>query len=208
MRDQEDAGLETIEDIRIRVEAERNAIGSGKLVDGFYSPRARTDHQARLDRWKEEWTLCSFAERYNAYNTPRLVWARRNPRGTNRADFSVYGDDRSFLCDVEVTSLWSAPIVKDPARYEDFSTDPYDPMSSPYKMLERVIEKHLRDHYPPYWLVIWDNEHAVTHPNLDDLAVLVERILAAKTASGRLPTSLQHVWVFDENDPGPRQVLG
>ncbi len=193
-----------------------------KLVGYFYSPRTGSQYSA-VDRWKEEWTLCSFAERYNRYHRPALVWARRNPRGTHRADFSVCGRDRFFLCDIEVTSVWSTPTVKDPHGYEDFCPYPTwmdpshpdvrhididrPPKSPPYGTLKRIVTKHLRDHYPSYWLVIWDNEHAVRHPNLDDLAVRVKKILAAKKASGRLPTSLQHVWVFDENDPEPRQVL-
>jgi hypothetical protein len=63
--------------------------------------------------------------------------------------------------------------------YEDSSTfpcwrDPKDPdvmhldidqprRSQPYARLKRLVELHLRDHYPPYWLVIWDNEHGVFH---------------------------------------------
>jgi hypothetical protein len=73
--------------------------------------------------------------------------------------------------------------------------------------LEEVIKKHLRDQYPPYWLVVWDNEHGVWKPNLDELAKLIREVLHARKALGRLPSSLQQVWIFDQNAPRPMQVF-
>jgi len=166
--------------------------------------------------------LGSFATRFNKYYATQLIWAFHHPPNTKRADFSVYGRDRSLVCDIEVTSVWSKPTVKNPKGYEDFSPypiyrDPSDPTiahidinqrpkNQPYSTLKRVIEMHLRDDYPPYWLVIWDNEHGVSKPNLDELALLVGKILETKRQRGNLPPNLQQVWVFDENDPKARQV--
>lgn len=65
---------------------------------------------------------------------------------------------------------------------------------------------HLRDDYPPYWLVIWDNEHGVFHPNLDELALRIGKMLEIKRQRENLPACVQQVWVFDENDPKVRQV--
>jgi len=218
MRDEWNADLRRIQDMLHDAEAQMKKAGAPAMVEQFYS-RPRT---AELTSLKEEWTMGSFAARFNRYHTPELIWARHNPANIKRADFSVYGSDCSLLCDVEITSLWSTPTAPNPKAYEDFSPYPVwpdrdnpevlhvdidqPPKVQPYARLERVIEAHLRDEYPAYWLVIWDNDHAVCHPNLDELAQLVRRILETKWKSGALPAGLQQVWLFDENDAKPRQI--
>ena len=120
-------------------------------------------------------------------------------------------------------SLFSEPVAEDPRSYEDFS--PYQcwrdpeypevlhldidqpPRSKPYTRLKRLVEVHLRDHYPPYWLVIWDNEHGVTHPNLDDLSGRVLNILQARDKRRGLPPTLKQVWIVDETSPVTRRVF-
>jgi hypothetical protein len=64
----------------------------------------------------------------------------------------------------------------------------------------------VRSGYVPYWLVLWDNEHGVEHPNLDQLEALVRRELERIVRRKGLPASLTAVWLFDENDPIPRRL--
>jgi hypothetical protein len=78
------------------------------------------------------------------------------------------------------------------------------PGYKPYDGLKRGIEKHLRDRYPPYWLVIYDNEHGVTHPNLIDLRNRVTAILGKISQRNKVPANLREVWLFDmPNAAGP-----
>jgi len=67
----------------------------------------------------------------------------------------------------------------------------------PYATLNLVIETHLGDQYPPYWLVVYDNEHGVTHPNLTELRHRIRDILEKKATRGKLPANLTQVWAFD-----------
>jgi len=74
----------------------------------------------------------------------------------------------------------------------------------PYAGLKRIIKKHLRSRYPPYWLVIYDNEHGVQHPNLIDLGNRVRAILNNLSQGGKIPASFKEVWLFDmPNAVGP-----
>ncbi len=186
-----------------------DAMGAETFVDRLYSGVSTPD----FTRLKEEWELGFFVQHYNRLHSPALVWACRNQPGTNHADFSVYAADTSYLWDIEVTALFSKPTTKNPKGYEDFSPypisrDPSDPRvlhveidqprkSQPYTMLERVVEKHLRDEYPPYWLVIYDNEHGIQHPNLKHLSSLIQGILRKRAPRGPLPSNLLQVWAFD-----------
>jgi hypothetical protein len=201
--------LRKIDEMLRDAETQMDKIGAELVVDRLYSGQSTPD----FTRLKENWELGFFVQEYNKQHLPTLVWACRNERGTSHADFSIYGADKSYLWDVEVTALFSKPTTKNPQSYEDFSPYPIwrdtsDPRvlhveidqprkSQPYAMLNRVIDTHLRDKYPPYWLVIYDNEHGVQHPNLKHLTSLVRGILQAKGKRGRLPSSLQQVWVFD-----------
>ncbi|MGH7840026.1 MAG: hypothetical protein ACREQT_00705 [Candidatus Binataceae bacterium] len=211
--------MRKIADIFDNAEAEMDAMGAAAFVSRLYSA-PRTPEFTRL---KEDWVLGSFATRFNKQYAPPLVWADRNPPRTKKADFSVYTNGRHFLIDIEILSLFSEPVVDNPKGYEDFSPfpcwrDPKDPAvmhldidqprrSQPYARLERLVETHLRDHYAPYWLVIWDNEHGVFHPNLDDLSGRVLNILRARGKRRRLPTSLKEVWIVDETFPDARRVF-
>ncbi len=184
-------------------------MGAERVVDQLYSGEPTTG----FTRLKEDWELGFFVQEYNKVHIPALVWACRNQHGTSHADLSIYAADKSYLWDIEVAALFSKPTTKNPQGYEDFSPYPVwrDTLDSrvlhveidqrrkslPYARLKRVIETHLRDKYPPYWLVIYDNEHGVQHPNLDHLTSLVRGMLQAKEKRGRLPSSLQQVWVFD-----------
>lgn len=196
-----------------------NAMGAVAFVSRLYSGPSTPE----FTRLKEDWVLGSFAMRFNKQSGPLLVWADRNPPGTKRADFSVYTNDRRFLVDIEIVSLFSEPIVDDPKGYEDFSPfpcwrDSEDPnvthldidqprRSQPYARLKRLVETHLRDHYPPYWLVLWDNEHGVVHPNLADLSGRVLNILGARGKRRGLPENLKQVWIVDENSPQSHLVF-
>jgi hypothetical protein len=211
--------MKKITDIFDNAEAQMDAMGAAAFVSRLYSG-PRTSEFTRL---KEDWVLGSFAMRFNKLHTPSLVWAVRNPPGTKKADFSVYTDGRRFLVDIEILSLFSEPIVDNPKGYEDFSPfpcwrDPKDAevmhldidqprRSQPYARLKRLVETHLRDHYAPYWLVIWDNEHGVFHPNLDDLSGRVLSIVRARDERGSLPASLKQVWIVDESFPDARRVF-
>ena len=71
---------------------------------------------------------------------------------------------------------------------------------------QQYNKQHLRDKYPPYWLVIYDNEHGMQRPNLSQLARLIRDILQARATLGRLPTGLKQVWrlittVWDKRFP-------
>lgn len=203
--------LRKIDDILRDAETQMDRLGADAFVNRLYSPASMSDPD--FTRLKEEWELGFFAQEYNKRHTPTLVWACRNEPRTNHADFSVYTADKSYLCDIEVTALFSKPTTKNPQSYEDFSPYPVwrdgscpdvlhveidqPPKSRPYANLERVIERHLRDKYPQYWLVIYDNEHGVERPNLTHLQNLIYAILQKRAQSGRLPGNLQQVWVFD-----------
>jgi hypothetical protein len=180
------------------------------FVQQLYSPQRSTPD---FTDKKEGWILGTFAELYNRYacpdfGRPELVWARRNMPGTNHADFSVYGADKSYLWDIEVFALFPKPPAKNPKRYQDLwpyplHPDPSNPAvhdvdidqlrkSKPYANLERLVEKHLRDKYPPYWLVIYDNEFWVQ--DRGQLEDPIRQILQKNV--GRLPANLKQVWAF------------
>jgi hypothetical protein len=211
--------MRNIKEMLDEAEAQMQEAAASTMIARFYSDSRNSE----LTSLKEEWTLGSFAIRFNEYYTPELVWARHNAKKTKRADFSVYGADLSFLCDIEVTGLWSTPKIKNPQKYEDFSPYPIwldehnpdlmhvdidkPPTLQPYGRLERIIATHLRHDYPAYWLVIWDNDHAVRHPNFDELAERVREILEGKCKVRARSTNLQQVWLFDENSARPQQVL-
>jgi hypothetical protein len=211
-------------DILNNAQAENAAMGAIEYLRRSYS--SYSEATPELTRLKEDQYLGYFAAQYNERNAPALVWARRNAAGSGYADFSVYDEGKSHLCDIEVTALFTRPSVKKPKSYLDYS--PYPPMPMPildelpdegvtswdidnprkgfrlYATLERVVEKHLRDKYPPYWLVIYDNEHGVCHPNLGELSRLIRAILQKRAKRGRLPVNLKQVWVFDlRNCAGP-----
>lgn len=161
--------------------------------------------------------LGCFAEQYNEIHKPALAWVCQHERGSGHADFSAYDENQSYLCDIEITALFTNPAKKDPQDYEDYSPYPATPIPSelqvpgvsirdinhprrgfrPYARLRRVIETHLRDDYPPYWLVIYDNEHGVEHPNLEELGQLTRQVLEKKKNRGKLVSNLKQVWVFD-----------
>jgi hypothetical protein len=198
-----------IEDLFSAAERRMEEIGAAAFVERLYSGR----DDPELTRIKEDWILGAFTIRYNATRSPSLVYARRNAAGTDHADFSVYGTDCSMICDIEVTGLWLKPTVDEPQGYEDYSPYPavrdennpdvihldidQPPIYPPYSQLKWVLKGHLRSHYSPYWLVMWDNDHTVTHPNLVDLASRVQRIMRARQAGW--PSNLLGIWLLDEN---------
>ena len=203
-------GLRKIDDIARDAEARNDAMGADEYLRQSYSSCKPTSEFTRL---KEEQYLGFFVQQYNEGHGPALVWACHHDRGSGHADFSVYGGSKSYLWDIEVTALFSQPTTKNPKGYEDFSPypvwrNPSDPSvmfqdidaprkSKPYATLNRVVETHLRDKYPPYWLVLYDNEHGVQHPNLNQLEGLIRQILRKKASRSRLPTNLKQVWAFD-----------
>lgn len=199
-----------IDDMLRDAEAQMDAMGAETFVGRLYSGVSTPDPE--FTRLKEEWELGFFVQQYNRLHSPALVWACHNQPGTNHADFSVYAADKSYLWDIEVTALFSTPTTEHPKGYEDFSPyptrrDASDPCvlhveideprkSQPYATLEWVVGKHLRDKYPPYWLVIYDNEHGIQHPN-KHLSSLIKGILQKRAQRGRLPSNLLQVWAFD-----------
>lgn len=203
--------MQKIQEMLEDAEAGMNKMGAETVVERLYSG----DPTSEFTSLKENWILGYFADLYNNRYGPKLVWAVQNQRGTNRADFSVYGEDQSHLCDIEVTSVWSKPHTKNPKGYQDFSPFPVwsDPVAPevlhqdidsppkvrPYAMLKDVIKSHLRNAYQPYWLVIYDNEHGVQHPNHNQLANRIRDLLQTRAASGSLPASLKQVWAFDSH---------
>ena len=69
------------------------------FVQQLYSPQPSTPD---FTDKKQDWILGTFTALYNGYacpdfGRPKLVWARRNMPGTNHADFSVYGADKSYF---------------------------------------------------------------------------------------------------------------
>lgn len=201
--------MQKIEDMLRDAETQREAMGADNFHERLYS-RASTPDFLCL---KEEFYLGYFAQEYNKSYLPELVWACHHPPRSSRADFSVYASNQTHLCDIEVTAIFSKPKTKNPKGYEDYSPFPVrpdplvpgailqdidsPPKVQPYAWLKRVIETHFRNKYPPYWLVVYDNEHGVQHPNLNGLASLIRQILEAKATRGQLPLNLQQVWVFD-----------
>ncbi len=217
--------LMTIEELWEVAEAENDAMGADEYVRRSYSSSKPTPDFTRL---KEAKYLGCFAKQYNEVNSPTLVWARRNEAGSGHADFSVYDDNKSYACDLEITALFSTPTTKDPKGYEDFSPYPHMPIATelsavpgvtfwdidhpkpgfrPYARLERTIATHLRDTYPPYWLVIYDNEHGVRHPNLIGLRNRVRDIVGQLNQRKKVPANLKEIWLFDmPNAGGPTLV--
>jgi len=203
--------LRKIEDRFRDADAYANAMGAAAFEERLYSGRANGEFT-----WhKEELLLGFFAQEYNKLRFPQLVWADHHAPHTNRADFSVYSEDRNYVCDIEMTAVFSKPTKKNPSGYEDYSPfsvwpDPVvpgilhqdidrPPKVEPYAWLRRVIETHLRKRYSSYWLVIYDNEHAVHHPNLDQLAEKITGVLEDKASRNRLPSALKQVWGFDHH---------
>ena len=106
-----DEALRRIEDVLNDADAQNDAMGADEYLRQSYSSGQPTPEFTRL---KEAKYLGYFAEQYNELNTPGLVWARRNEAGSGHADFSVYDDKKSYLCDLEITALFSTPTTKDP----------------------------------------------------------------------------------------------
>jgi hypothetical protein len=210
--------LRRIEDILKDADAE-TALEADDYLSKSYSSSKPTPEFTRL---KEAKYLGYFAEQYNVTNSPTLAWARRNDAGSGHADFSVYDQNKVYLCDIELTALFSTPAVKDPRGYKDFSPFPiYElapdvmlqdiehprPDYEPYRVLKRTIATHLRDKYPSYWLVIYDNEHGVTHPNLTDLRNRVVVILDKLSQQNKIPPNLKEVWLFDMPNAAGQTLL-
>jgi hypothetical protein len=201
--------LVRIEERCAEAEAKNEAMGAGEYLRCSYSSGKPSPDFTEL---KEAQYFCIFARQYNEVLSPKLVWVRRNQPGSGRADFTVYDENKCYLRDIEVTALFSTPAVKDPSGYQDFSPYPIQeiapdamlldidnprPGYKPYARLPHIIKKHLRSDYPPYWLVIYDNEHGVEHPNLADLGNRVRSILDRPGKRGKIPRGLKEVWVFD-----------
>lgn len=209
-----DTVLRLIEELRKEAESENDAMGASEYIRRCYS--SSYEPTPEFTRLKERQYLGEYARQYNERFAPALIWARENDRGTGHADFSVYARNQSYLCDIEMTALFTKPVSSKPRGYEDYS--PYlpalipakrvipdvslwdidNPRSGyrPYSRLERIIEMHLRSAYRPYWLVIYDNEHGVQHPNLNQLEKLIRLSLEKKASRGRLPANLRQVWAF------------
>jgi len=204
-----------IEELRKEAETENDAIGATEYLRRCYS--SAYERTPEFTRLKERQYLGEFTRQYNERFAPALIWARENERGTGHADFSAYDRNQKYLCDIEMTALFTTPLMSKPQGYEDYSPYPPTPMPAkwvvpglslwdidnprpgyrPYSRLERIIEMHLRSKYPPYWLVIYDNEHGVRHPNLNQLEKLIRLALEKKASRGRLPANLRQVWAFN-----------
>jgi len=203
--------LRKIKDIYANAERQIDAMGgSQNFINRLYSGSPST---ARLTQLKEGWIIGRFAALYNETESPTLVWAARHLPATKRADFSVYDERKVYLCDVEVTAIFPKPSTKSPHGIGDFvpyppSPDTENPLvthvwvdrspsQQPYAYARRVIEKHLRDAYPPYWLVIYDNEFlAFRGITRADAVRRLEEIFTAKKTRRKLPPSLKQVWIL------------
>jgi hypothetical protein len=183
--------------------------GSETFIKRLYSGSPTV----QLTRLKEDWIIGRFSYFYHKRHRPMLVWAAKHLPRTQRADFSAYNERKGYLCDVEVTAIFPRPTTKSPHGIEDFvpypiSPDSHNPLVThvyihrpptqpPYAYARRVIEKHLRDAYPPYWLVIYDNEfRAFRGITKDDALRSIEEIFAAMKTRGKLPPNLKQVWIL------------
>jgi hypothetical protein len=205
-------------------EAAEKEMGADEYVRQSYAPEPSSDFK----RLQERKYLGCFAKQYNeGGRAPALVWACQHERGSRHADFSVYDESKRYLCDIEITALFTKPANKNPQDYEDYSPYPVMPIPchlsapgvslrdidhpragfQPYATLKRVIETHLRDQYPPYWLVVYDNEHGVTHPNLTELLQRIREVLEKRAGRNRLPANLKQVWAFDWPNYGKTTLM-
>jgi hypothetical protein len=62
---------------------------------------------ATVKQQQEDWILGTFVKLYSRWarpslGGPELIWASRNPAGTNHADFSVYDRSKSYLLDIKL----------------------------------------------------------------------------------------------------------
>jgi len=206
--------LITIDHLWEAAERENAAMGADEYLQQSYAPKPSNDFK----RLQERKYLGCFAKQYNQVgHTPAIVWACQHERGSGHADFSVYDENKRYLWDIEITALFTKPAKKNPQDYEDYTPYPMTPIPchlpaqgvslrdidhpragfQSYATLKRVIEMHLRDQYPRYWLVVYDNEHGVTHPNLTELHHRIREILQKKAIRGKLPANLVQVWAFD-----------
>jgi hypothetical protein len=182
-------------------EAKRLADGMGQgFLDALHSDEPAS---GELKEIKEGLELGGFMLRYNDTNKPNLMYAVRNPAGSRRADYTVFDEDQSLVCDLELTSIWERPKTW---RKESDDENPdmmhvYIDESArfpSYDHLERTIEKHLRTDYPPYWLVIYDNSNrAFRDLPRDEGARRIRQIIDRRR--DRLPPNLQQVWVWDSS---------
>lgn len=131
-------------------------MGSERFLRQLYSESKPTPQFTRL---KEKLLLGFFAEQYNRQHSPQLLWAYHHAPRTNRADFSIYGENQAYLCDIEMTAVFSKPPTKNPKEYKDYSPFPVwaDPVApgvlhqdidsspkvQPYSWLRRVLKSHL-----------------------------------------------------------------
>src|SRR5207244_10020752 len=109
----------------------------------------------------------------------------------------------AYVCDLGFTAISRKPSTKRRHGIGDFvpyppSPDTENPLvthvwvdrspsQQPYAYARRVTEKHLRNAYPPYWLVIYDNEFlAFRGITRADAVRRLAEIFTAKTSRRKL----------------------
>ena len=101
-----------IVDILAEADAAIDTMGLNAFLDAIH----RDNKTPAVIELKEKLALGQFAQFYNQTNTPKLTFARANPRGSGGADFTVWDETQSWSRDLELTSLWE--------REDDFRATP------------------------------------------------------------------------------------
>ena len=202
MEDTSESHKNPIADILAEAQAAVDTMGS----DAFDNALHRDDRTSAITELKEKLELGLFAQFYNETNTPQLIYARANPRGSGGADYTVWDETQTWSRDLELTSLWERE--DDVPRYTD-ENDPnvtHIELSMPRlpldqlrgevtKNIKRVLYKHARRrNYPTYWLTIYVNVSLAAYDlSPDYVAKITREALVAKPPSD----NLEQVWVWN-----------
>lgn len=194
--------IKLIVDILAEANAAVDKMGSTAFVDALH----RGDNAPALVEIKEALELRQFAELYNQINTPKLIYARANPRGSGRADFTVWDNNQKWSRDLELTSLWEREDnlprytdEKNPNITEVWLSLPRRPLDQLLRELTKKIKRDLYKHarrtnYSTYWLAIYANFSKEAYKVPPDYAAqVVAQALAVKPPS----RNVERVWVWN-----------
>jgi hypothetical protein len=161
----------------------------------------------KLKLIKEPLELGLFVDRYNVTGRPSLAYARQNPSGSNRADYTVWDDSVSWSRDLELTAVFErwddfpkSSWEGDPAAQMVELERPRLPLAELQKEVQaeviRILKKHARRrNYPNYWLSIYANLSLESYGLPPDyVAKAVKDKLATWSPCG----NLEGVWVVSQ----------
>ena len=143
--------------------------GSLAFLHDLHEAEQNEALKMKLKAIKEPLELGIFVDRYNVTGRPSLVYASRNPSGSDRADYTVSSDSLSWSRYFELTAVFErwddfpkSSWKGDPAARMVDLERPRLPLAELQKEVQaeviRILKKHARRRNDPnYWLSIYAN---------------------------------------------------